>query len=687
MVEDRRLTITSTARLHPEEVARRTFTTSRRGFDTSEVRAYLEQVGREMAAAQDREKELRELLADAERRAANPVLDEATLTAALGQETARVLRTAHDAASELVSRAESDANRIITEAEEEAGKLQARAEQNAVDRSAQSEALAAETRRRAQEEATVRLDAAHSEADGLVEQARVECRAMLLEAQELRSRVLGDLTRRRRILHSQIEQLRAGRERLAETISGVSDSVDRITDDLFRAEDEARMAAEAAGRQLAAQEEMGALAAATSGSVEVRSAPEEIGVPSSDPGGDESARQEPPTVVVAPEEIGVIDVEANGPSKEQTVEELFARLRAERGTEDDSELGSEEDTDEVPVVAAVEAPEVAEAHEGPEADEASEADEGQEAAGGGAGEKVVSARKAAGPARSESGKAPDDTQASGGSRAKTTSKASVDRKASAGEAEVVTKASVGSQSAAGAEDREASEATAPDGEAHEPEEPEGDPVLARRNEVLQPIAATLARRLKRALTDDQNDILDRLRGAKGWSPDVLPPQDEHIERYLGAGQEPLAEAAGAGATFVGGKPDDAPDVGEFVSDLATAIVVPLRRRLDGDDDELDASDEAFMVEHVGAAFRDWKGARIERLATDEAVAAFSRAVLAASDSGTRLVWVVDDDGIECPDCDDNALAGPTPRGEAFPTGHPHPPAHAGCRCLLSPFDA
>jgi hypothetical protein len=45
---------------------------------------------------------------------------------------------------------------------------------------------------------------------------------------------------------------------------------------------------------------------------------------------------------------------------------------------------------------------------------------------------------------------------------------------------------------------------------------------------------------------------------------------------------------------------------------------------------------------------------------------------------------VHDLGGPCPDCDDNALAGPTPRGEVFPTGQPHPPAHAGCRCLLVP---
>ena len=67
--------------------------------------------------------------------------------------------------------------------------------------------------------------------------------------------MLADLARRRRVLHSQIEQLRAGRERLAETIGDVRHAVDQITEELFRAEDEARLAAEAAGRQ-AAQEEL-----------------------------------------------------------------------------------------------------------------------------------------------------------------------------------------------------------------------------------------------------------------------------------------------------------------------------------------------------------------------------------------------------------------------------------------------
>src|SRR5579885_3529971 len=197
MPEDRRLSIASTARVSPDEVARRTFATARRGFDATEVRAYLEAVARELQAARERERELIDALEAAERRAANPVLDEATLTAALGQETARVLRSAHDAAADLVARAEADCARMRAQAQQEAEQLQAHAEQHATERAAQAEAAATEIRRRAQEEVAARLESAKLEAEALMSQARAECRAMVQEAQELRARVLADLTRRR----------------------------------------------------------------------------------------------------------------------------------------------------------------------------------------------------------------------------------------------------------------------------------------------------------------------------------------------------------------------------------------------------------------------------------------------------------------------------------------------------------
>jgi len=211
--------------------------------------------------------------------------------------------------------------------------------------------------------------------------------------------------------------------------------------------------------------------------------------------------------------------------------------------------------------------------------------------------------------------------------------------------------------------------------------------LARRDEILAPVVSTLARRLKRALQDDQNDILDRVRAGGGWGPDVLPPTEEHEGRYVAAAIEHLTDAARSGATFAGGKPDDAPPVDAVAGELAAAIVVPLRRRLDGAGEVVDAGDDSALIEHVGAAFRDWKGGRVERLAGDEALAAFSRASLAAVPGAVSLEWIVDDGGTQCPDCDDNALAGPLRRGETFPTGHPCPPAHAGCRCLVAPAEA
>ncbi len=194
--------------------------------------------------------------------------------------------------------------------------------------------------------------------------------------------------------------------------------------------------------------------------------------------------------------------------------------------------------------------------------------------------------------------------------------------------------------------------------------------------------ATLARRLKRALQDDQNDILDRLRAKGGWAPGVLPSEDDHARRYVHAARDQLLEVAGAGATFAGGKADEAPGVDDVAAALASDVVAPLRRRLEAAGPSVEEGDESALVELVGAAFREWKGARTERLAGDQAVFAFARAALAAMPGGTMLRWVVDDDMAECPDCDDNALAGPVPSGDAFPTGHPHPPAHAGCRCLL-----
>ena len=41
-------------------------------------------------------------------------------------------------------------------------------------------------------------------------------------------------------------------------------------------------------------------------------------------------------------------------------------------------------------------------------------------------------------------------------------------------------------------------------------------------------------------------------------------------------------------------------------------------------------------------------------------------------------------GPACADAEDNSLAGAMNGCDAFPTGHTHAPAHAGCRCAIVP---
>jgi hypothetical protein len=216
---------------------------------------------------------------------------------------------------------------------------------------------------------------------------------------------------------------------------------------------------------------------------------------------------------------------------------------------------------------------------------------------------------------------------------------------------------------------------------------------ARRDELLEPIQDALARQLKRVLQDEQNEVLDglrRRRRKRGDSP--LPPLDEHVGRFREAAESLLDDAVRAGVRFADPNASEAHAGASARRDVATAlaaaIVEPLRHRLerslsDGGGEGDDDRDSAEVSELVSGVYRQWRAQELEPLATHSAADAFGRGAYAAYPGGARLRWVVDDDG-PCPDCDDNALAGAVAKGEAYPTGQAHPPAHPGCRCLLVP---
>jgi len=205
-----------------------------------------------------------------------------------------------------------------------------------------------------------------------------------------------------------------------------------------------------------------------------------------------------------------------------------------------------------------------------------------------------------------------------------------------------------------------------------------DPLIARRDELLAPVTSRLSRTIKRTLGDEQNRLLDRLRSAPALDVDeLMGSEDEHVAAFAAAARSHLDEAFAAGTVFVGAGAATIPR-GEAVEQssvgLARAVVTMLRRQV--------AEGTGDPADRVGGAFREWRGERVERLAGDQATQAFSAGVAAAKVDG-KLRWVVTT-ASGCSDCEDNALAGSVRGSEEFPTGHAHPPAHSGCRCLIAP---
>jgi DivIVA domain-containing protein len=576
-----------------ELVAQQGFASAVRGYDKTEVREFLTRVSEQINRLLERERELQAQLREAEERAAHPELDEATLAGALGEETARILRSAQEASADIRAKAEETALRDREEAHQYAVSLRQQADSLLNERTAEAERAAQAIQSTATEEAERISARARDEVESILAEAKRQGEELIDEAEHNRERVMADLHRRRLVAATQVEQLRAGRERLLDAYRTVRRTLEEVTDDLQRADAEARAAAEAAGRR--PPPEMPAETLGVPMEVLPEAVPLEVDEGEGGEGAEPSqpaAPEVPPAAEAAPEaEVPaepVVVAESGEPDEgvrvRPAMEGVFAKLRAQRSKE----------------------PEVAEA---PPASAAAEA-------------------------------APAESPV----------------------AEAAPEAPVSDADEAGLQQREAA---------------------------LQPIEAALARRLKRALQDEQNEILDRLRAQKGklTAAAVLPTPPAHAERYVTVSRELLEKAAAAGAASVppevAVKKPDAAGLDDVGQDLAATIVDPLRRRLERSFDGAD-EDATVIGDRISAAYRELKTQRIEQVAADHVVAAHTRGVFGAVADGAGVRWVVYDTGGPCPDCDDNVLAGIIAKGEPFPTGQLHPPAHAGCQCLLVP---
>ncbi len=688
MPDEQSLSISSSG-LSPDDVVRRSFAVVRRGFDPGEVRAYLEQVARLVRAVVDHESELRRSLDDAEHRAAHPVLDEATLAGALGEEAARILRSAHDAAGDLGGRAQEQASRVLVQAREEAARIHDEARKAASLREEESMATSTAARERAAVDAAGIVEEARARADALVARTKDDCRNMIEEARRLRVRVLSDLAERRRVLHTQVEQLRAGRDALMSSLQGARESVDRTGEELGRAEAIARAEAEAARTQaastvqpLAAEEEIAGGAGPAERALErIEEVPTTRNTPVTPAAVFAEAT---PTAADA----GLSSGGSTGPREQ--VDELFARLRAER-TQPEGPVSKDLAS---PGLAPGAGQGGASADSGPAGDASAVVGD---AAAAGTGVGALAASPAgSGPGVARTAAAAGDIFAARPVPPGAGSVAESVRvlPAEPGHQEARARRGSGRREGAGAEasvEGGPGTVTLPSSAPRAPSRRVDDQDLLREQEmILHPVVEDLAKSLKRALRDDQNDVLDRLRTSGGNG--LLPSRDEQADRYRSASRDLVEAAAQAGAKFArthGGAAVGDEEIAHhasIVADLiADEILTPLRRRIDEGSSAAGPEDADHLAGVVGAAFRAWKGEGIERLAGDQALAAFAEAAALAAAPG-QLRWIASRGATACADCDDNALAGAVAvaRGERFPTGHEHPPAHAGCRCAVAP---
>ena len=205
--------------------------------------------------------------------------------------------------------------------------------------------------------------------------------------------------------------------------------------------------------------------------------------------------------------------------------------------------------------------------------------------------------------------------------------------------------------------------------------------FAKRDEVLAPVVVAMSRKLKRVLADEENEVLEYLRGKKNaLTIEALVGELEvHAKRYGDAISEDIMAAA-KGAAKSAKATDVIPTVDVLIG---VQLVKPLRDRL-AKAIEQNGTDRVAMAKALRGVYRQWKSQHIDEQVDDIACLSYSRGFFAGVKPGTQVCWMVDPNGPECPDAEDNSLAGCIALGKEFPTGNLHPLAHAGCRCLLAP---
>ena len=598
----------------PAAVGSAQFSVVRRGFDQEEVRDLLRGVSAELARLQERERFLESELRSMQTRGLSSpgVLDEETVTTLLGEETARVLTSAREAAKQQIARAAETAERLVREANADAARVRQEAEIEA-------------SRKRADAVADVEAE---------IELAKQQGREMVVEAREYREKVLSELARRRELAREQIEHLIHDRDRLVAAFDRARLAANDVVGDLTEFDELSEEVARISGVSASADSSTAIIFDHTKD-------------PDAIPQSSETIESEKIVAVVA-ESIDVI------PEVEPTVEHV------------------EEENPDTAIVPMHEPP--AGMSEHPSAEPPVQ-------------EHIAEVVQLFGKKRKDA----EDVQESALAVAEPIKQEP--------QSEIVKPASVNTQKKS-VDDLFARLKQSSTEEVARTAKPKvvvpkvDQGVFDHRDEALEPIMVLMTRKMKRVLADEENSMLTYLQDKKAVVAleKVLPTADEHVHMYVEALAEDVVSAAMAGAQSLSKlmkadlrKRITRTAVMQVVSrTIEESTIRPLREKIQRAVEQCDGNRDE-MSNLIRNVYREMKLQRVEQQIGDIARMAYSRGSYLVLDQGTKVCWMVDPNGPSCADAEDNSLAGATDLGCEFPTGHIHPTAHVGCRCLVAPI--
>ena len=678
----------------PAAVGSAQFEVVRRGYDQGEVRDFLRMVSAELARLQERERFLEsEMRAIQTRGLSDPgVLDEATVTTLLGEETARVLSVAREAAQQMRVRAAESAERLVRDATLEVARMHEEADIEVARR--RSDAL--------------------EDSESEIELAKQQGREMVNEAREYSEKKLSELARRRELAKQQIEQLIRDRDRLMSAFERARLAANDVMGDLTEFD-------EAAGE----------LSQATSNGVVDRTIQNVIQFDREKYDDDTSEHSVPMTTDLSktepvqqpfltgqaesvselelepelekPVEVPVENTFVKPVEKifEEPVEELV-KVKSEVSSEikaDEPDVGhranviqlfgrtsrrlhpSTDASTDAPTDASADDQQIEEAEQTVQLEQTVQSEQTHE--------PVLEAVKATPKLKIEKA-------------AVVPKKSGVDdlfaklRQAGAGTVAISIKpvAPINKKPTQAVSQIESPIKPTPETSSNEQKASKPDTrIFSKRDESLAPMIDLLAKKLRRVLADEENTVLNYLQSKKAQVAleTVLPSFDSQVQSFVEATSKDLIEVAMAGAQSLTKslkadlrkKVSNTTVMQVMSKNLADSIVLPLRTRIQKCV-EKSAGDSNEMSSLIRTVYREWKMQQIDKLVGDIARLAYSRGAYLVLDTGTKVCWMVDPNGPACSDAEDNSLAGAIARGENFPTGHEHPVAHSGCRCLVVP---